>query len=63
MHQDPAVHHEGGTITAEKVFNAALAADAAGESRRNDKSPLNRVLLNRSFASLFLTAIMLKQGY
>ncbi len=32
-----AIHHEAGTITAEKVLNAMLAADAIGESRKIDK--------------------------
>lgn len=33
---EEAIHHEAGTITPEKVLNAILAADALGESRKND---------------------------
>lgn len=33
-----AIHHEAGTITPEKVLNAMLAADAAGELRKNNRS-------------------------
>ncbi|MHC9540788.1 MAG: glycerol dehydrogenase [Vulcanimicrobiota bacterium] len=33
-----AIHHEAGTITPERVLNAMLAADAAGELRKNNRS-------------------------
>ncbi len=34
---EEAIHHEAGTVTAEKVFNAMVAADAMGEGRKSSK--------------------------